>query len=197
MSPNLIFKTIDGYRMLLRENARGLWSGATDWFDFYQSMMLTITRGFNQAWAEGMDKYNLTIADQNQEERARLTQEISAEQSHIEGVADFIETNSKANGGKLGTCQQRIEQWVAAYTRIRQLATALAAKDQPMKWTIDAPRESCPSCQKLNGKVKRASYWADHVTPKDWDKLECRNGCKCDLIPTTERLSKGPLPKLP
>jgi hypothetical protein len=183
--------------MLLRENARGLWGGTMDFFDFYQSMMLTITRGFNQAWEEGMQKFGMSLSDQTPEERSRLMQEIQHETAYIEGVADFIAVNSKANGGKLATCMQRIELWVAAYTRIVQLATAMAGKDKPLKWTIDAPKESCNSCLRLNGKVKRASYWYAHVTPKSWDLLECDGGCKCSLEPTTDPLSKGPLPHLP
>lgn len=193
----LEFKTLDGYRMLLRENARSLWAGYSNFFDFYQSMAYAITRGFNQAWAEGMSKFGMTMEDQSPAERTRLAQEIQHESIYIEGVADFIEVNSKANGGKLGTCLQRIELWVAAYTRIEQLATAMAGKDRPMKWVIDAPKESCNSCRRLNGKVKRASYWYAHVTPKSWDLLECDGGCKCSLKPTTEPLSRGPLPNLP
>ena len=197
MITDLALKTMDGYRLLLRENARQFWSGQGDWGDFYMAMSLTIDRGFRQAWAEGMRKYNLTLDDQNQEERTTMLVEINKERNFIEGFADFVEANSRENGGKLTYVYQRVEQWVAAYNRIRQLATALSAKDKPLKWTVDAPKESCSSCQKLKGKVKRGSYWADHVTPKSWDKLECRNGCKCSLEPTTEPLSKGPLPSLP
>jgi hypothetical protein len=193
---DLLFKNIDGYRQFLRENARAMWTGEWDFFDFYTGMQSTINRGFRQAWEEGMSKYGLKIDDQNTEERARMLQEINKESTHIEGVADFIDSNSKLNGGKLNVCMQRIEQWVAAYTRIRQLATAMAAKDKPLIWTLGAA-EHCKSCLKLAGKVKRGSYWKDHVTPKDWDKLDCRKGCLCDLLPTNEPLSKGPLPKLP
>jgi hypothetical protein len=193
----LTYKTLDGYRMLLRENARQFWSGQGDWYDFYSSMMLTIERGFKQAWAEGMETFGLKIDDQNQEEKTRLAQEVISEKTFVEGLADYVDQHSKANGGKLTLVFQRVEQWVAGYNRIRQLATAMAAKDKPLEWVIDSPRESCGSCVRLNGKVKRGSYWQTHVTPKDWDKLECRNGCKCSLKPTTKPLSKGPLPKIP
>lgn len=196
LSTEMEFKTIEGYRMLLRENARALWTGDWEFFGFYESMVATITRGFNQAWAEGMAKFGLTIDDQSPEERMRLTQEIFNEQIHIEGVADYIDQNSKANGGLLGNCMQRIEQWVAAYTRIKQLASAIAARDKPLKWTLH-PAEHCDSCARLSGKIKRGSYWQIHVTPKDWDKLDCRKGCQCTLEPTSEPLSKGPLPNLP
>lgn len=195
-TPGLTFKTLEGYRTSLRENARGLWNGTFNWYDFYSNMVDTITRGFNQAWAEGMAKYGMSMDDRDAEERTRLQREIQSEVSHIEGVADFIEAYSKANGGTLAVCMQRIEGWVAAYTRIVQLATAMAAANRKLKWNMH-PAEHCGSCLKLAGKVKRGKYWTEHVTPKDWDKLECRKGCKCSLDPTDEPCSKGPLPSLP
>lgn len=197
MLAEMDFKTLAGYRMLLRENARGLWSGVVDWFQFYSSMQLSINRGFNQAWEEGMKVFGMTMEDMTPDERTKLNIEINHEYQYIEGVADFIEANSRANGGKLSSCLQRIEQWVAAYTRVKQLATAMAAKDKPLKWTMNELAEHCHSCIKLNGKVKRGSYWQRHVTPKQWDKLECKKGCKCDLLPTDEKLSRGRLPNLP
>lgn len=193
---NLQFKTIDGYRMLLRENARALWSGDWEFFGFYEGMMSTITRGFNQAWAEGISKYNLKMDDLTVEERTRLSQEISHETMHIEGVADYIDSNSKANGGKLSTCMQRIEQWVAAYTRIKQLATAIAAKDKPLEWQY-GDTVHCYDCLRLNGRVYRASIWVKYgLLPKSWN-LECHGiHCQCKLVSTNKPLSRGRPPQL-
>jgi len=180
----------------LRENARALWTGDWEFFGFYEGMVSTITRGFNQAWAEGMAKFGLTIEDQSPEERRRLTQEIFNEQIHIEGVADYIDQNSKANGGLLGNCMQRIEQWVAAYTRIKQLASAIAAKDKPMEW-VYGDTVHCSDCLRLNGRVYRASIWIKHgLLPKSW-KLECHGiHCRCTLNPTTKPLTRGRPPTL-
>lgn len=190
------YKTLAGYKMLMRENARGLWAGSMDWFDFYESMQSTIARGFNQAWEEGMKKFNMSRDDMTQNERTRLQQEINQEWLHIAGVADFIESHSKDNGGKLSTCQQRIERWVAAYSRILQLAAAMAGKDKPMEW-VYGDTVHCSDCLRLNGRVYRASVWVDHgLLPKSWD-LECHGiHCQCELRATTKPLTRGRPPTL-
>jgi hypothetical protein len=190
------FKTLEGYRLLLRENARQFWSGQGDWYDFYTSMMLSIERGFKQAWAEGMLTYGLKLDDQNAEEKKRLAVEINAEKTHIETLADYIEKNSKANGGKLTLVFQRVEQWISAYSRIRQLATAMAAKDKPLEW-VYGPTEHCADCLRLNGRVYRASIWIkNNLLPKSW-QLECHGiHCQCELKPTTKPLTRGRPPRL-
>lgn len=190
-------KSIENYRLGIRAAFRGLWSGAFDFFDFYAAMDTTIQRGFSQAWREGALRCGIDFDELSRDELNALRSEIVRETQFIDGVAGFIEANSRDNGGKLSVVMQRAELWIQAYDRVANRAQSMACKDQKLKWVLN-PAEHCSSCLKLEGKVKRASFWTERgVYPKAWDKLDCKQGCKCDLVPTTEPLSRGPLPNLP
>jgi hypothetical protein len=193
----MVLKNLNGYRINIRAAVRSLWNGNIDYFQFFSQMERAITRGFNQAWAEGAATQGIRPDEYTDKERERLRQEIIQESGFITRFADAIELNSKRNDGKLAPLLIRAELWVEAYNRIVNLGLAYAAKDQKLRWTLH-PAEHCKSCTRLNGKVKRASYWIEHdVFPKNWNKLACRGGCHCSLEPTSDPLSKGPLPSLP
>lgn len=190
-------KSVPSYRLNLRANARALWSGTWDEFDFYLQMLATVRRGLTQAGQEGAAQCGIRPSEMSEEELLALETEIVKENSHLDGLTNFIAANSKAEGGKLETVYKRVEQWVDAYTRVKNHLQVMACGDQKFKWNLH-PAEHCTSCKKLAGKVKRASYWKKHnVYPKSWDKLHCRRGCKCTLDPTDEPLTRGTLPNLP
>jgi len=191
------FKALPGYRMNLRAAARGYWSGDLDYMDFFTIMQSAIQKGFREAWAEGAGAYGIKPDEYTDKERIRLQQEINKEIGFVDRLATFVERHSKANKGKLAIVFQRMEVWAKGYNKIVQIARTYAGGDKKLRWSLNVA-EHCRSCLKLNGKVKRASYWLEHdVYPKHWDKLECRGGCKCELNDTDEPLSKGPLPSLP
>ena len=193
---DMLFKSQESYRADLRANARALWSGVWDFFDFFVAMQASVQRGFTQAFYEGAATCGVRPDELSAEELARLQSEIVLEQQHITGLADFI-GEVKARGGKLAEVFTRVELWVNGYGRVRGLAQTLACEDVKYKWVLH-PAEHCSSCRKLSGKVKRGSFWASHdVQPKSWSKLICRLGCKCSLDPTDEPLTPGPLPALP
>lgn len=187
----LIVKNTDDYRSSIRSSVRGAWTGTYDYVDFLDAMFIAIDRGFTQAWDEGMSEYGMSLADATFEERARLQGEILNERQYVSGYADYIAGNAKGKN-KLATVMQRGELWANAYDRIRQLAKMYAARDEPQKWQMNMA-EHCSSCIVLNGKVKRASYWKEHITPRSWG-LKCHSNCHCELIPTSEPLSRGALP---
>lgn len=165
--------------------------------DFTSEMFRLVRVGFTQAWNEGMAAANITESEMTDEERIRLEQEIVKEYSYVNGFADAVDAGSKANGGKLAPLFYRAGLWADGYPRIRSLAMTYAADDPKLKWTLN-PAEHCISCKKLDGKVKRASFWKSKgVYPKAWDKLTCKGGCKCELVPTTDRCTPGALPVLP
>lgn len=193
----LVYKALPPYKLSLRANARALWSGEWDEFDFYVQMLTTIRRGLTVGFNEGLALCGIRPDEISDIERLELEKQIVNENSRLDGLTDFIVKNSRANGGKLATVYNRIDQWVDAYTRVKNLAKVLACGDQKLEWTLH-PAEHCSSCKKLSGKVKRASFWRkNNIYPKSWDKLNCRRGCKCTLEPTDKPLTPGPLPVLP
>lgn len=143
LSPiSLALKTEASYRLNLRAAARALWLGEFNWFDFYTSAVAAIDRGFKDAWEEGAKTEGILPDELSDDELAQLEREIIHERAYIEGLADFIESQSKANGGKLATVNQRIERWLNTYSRVKQLAAVTAAKDKKKIWTLH-PAEHC------------------------------------------------------
>lgn len=193
----IVLKSKKNYRLGIRASFRALWQGEFDYFDFFSAMQVVVDRGFTQAWAEGAERCGISFDELTRDERNALRAEIVKETNYIDGVATFIEANSKANGGKLSVIMARANLWIEAYDRVASIAQTTACADKKLIWQLN-PAEHCSSCLRLEGKVKRASTWQSAgVYPKAWDKLNCRQGCKCTLVETDEPLSRGPLPKLP
>jgi len=197
----LIIKAgIGDYRRAIRAAVRGYWTGEFDYEQFYEAMHTTINFHVPQAWYSGAKECGILPDELSQEERVELKRNINYELRWIEGFANAIEENSKANGGKLGPLFSRAEIWIGRYEGIRSQAKAMACKDKKLRWTL-GESEHCQSCLKLAGKIKRASYWYERgILPRvhGAEYLECGGWrCQCTLEPTSEPASKGPLPSLP
>jgi len=189
------------YRMAIRNAVRGLWTGAIDYDQFYDIMLTTIRNGQTAAFYEGAKECGILPGDLTPRERFRIEQAINYENQWIDGFAQAIEEGSKANGGKLTPLFARAEPWIGRYVGLRSEARAMACADKKLKWVQGPTSDTCSSCTKLNGKVKRGSYWQERgIFPRVHGApyLEC-NGfrCLCELVPTDEPCTPGPLPSLP
>jgi len=193
-------KDAGGYTAAIRSSVRGLWTGEFSYDWFFDSMSTAINYHIRQAWAAGSKECGIFPNEYSQPERVALEQAINYELQWIDGFAAAIEEGSKANGGKLGPLMARAAIWTGRWEGIRSQAMAMACADKKLKW-VYGDTQHCSSCAKLNGKIKRASYWNERgILPRvhGADYLSC-NGfrCRCVLQPTDEPASKGPLPKLP
>jgi hypothetical protein len=191
---------LDIYRKSLRDNVRGLWSGALDYDQFWDAMTATIQRRLPQAWYEGAKDCGVMPADLSPEERLALQQAIVNEMSFIAKFADAIMAGSKARGGKLQPLLTRVSRWAQRYADLQNRARLMACEDQKLQWVMGPTKEHCNSCLRLSNKVKRASYWRRvNVYPQSPPNpnLECKGFGLCQLLPTEERCSPGPLPRLP
>lgn len=151
------------YRNGIRSAVRGYWVGALDFYQFYDGMEAAIRNGLTLAQYEGAKACGILPAELSPTERAALAQAIANEIGHIDGFAIEIEAGSKANGGKLGPLHAKAERWILRYKDVANQAKVSACKDQKLMWVhqaLGATKEPCGTCKdKLNGKVKRASYW--------------------------------------
>jgi hypothetical protein len=189
------------YRNGIRSAVRGLWSGAFTYSQFFDAMDTTIRAGIPQAVYEGAAECDILPAELTPEETAMMRSAIFSEINSIGGFADVIIAGSKANGGKLAPLMSRAELWVNRYLDVMNRAKLLACGNQKLKWVLGPTKKHCSSCSKLAGKVKRANYWRDRgIQPQNPPNpfLECDGwNCLCQLVPTDEPLSRGPLPSLP
>ena len=133
-------------------------------------------------------------------EKDMLQQKINDQYPYITQFGAHIAINTQALGGKLTPLFLRADLWIARYDEVRTLAKAMACRDQKLEWVIGVA-EHCASCLKLNGKVKRGSYWtAQGVLPRVAGStvLDCGGyNCQCELRRTNKPVTPGPLPRLP
>ena len=167
-------------------------------------MRLAIERGLTDAWTEGAKKCGIAIDELSPDEQLALSDAIDGQLTFVPGFANDIIAGSKANKGKLTPLFQRTDLWVNQYPSVVSQAQTMACADQKLKWVLHGAhftQDPCVSCIKLDGKIKRASFWLKRdVKPQDPPNpnLECDGWrCGCAFIVTGEPLSKGPLPGLP
>lgn len=188
------------YRMDIRSTVRGLWTGVFDVDQAFQLGDLAIRTRLTQAWNAGLASVGVLPSEQSPAQRIELQGIINNETSRLFDFLLAVEAGSKANGGKLGPQMDRADLWISRVVDVENRARVTAESDPKLKWIIDKAKENCPTCLKLNGKVKRASTWRRTVLPKNPPNaaLDCQGwACGCAILPTTDPLSRGPLPKVP
>lgn len=148
------------YRTAIRSAIRGLWAGVLDYDQFYENMLLAIRRYTTQAWYDGAKRCGILPAELTAAERASIEQAIQYENQWIDGLAMTIEDESREEGGQLGPLYSRAEIWIGRYRGTMDRAATSACADKKFRWTL-GEADHCRSCLKLDGKVKRGSFWQE------------------------------------
>lgn len=197
-------RSADQYGSSIRGNVRALWAGAVDVEQFMLAMRATVQRGLTQAWHEGAGECGIKPDELTDAETKALETAVRSEYSYIFAFGEYIEANSKANKGALQDLYGRVSLWVNRYLDITNRAKVMACRDQKLEWVLNYVRgtkESCPSCKKLAGQVRRGSAWERWgVRPQSPPnrRLACGGWkCGCGLVPTDKPVSRGRLPTLP
>ncbi len=190
-------KSIRTYVRALREFALALWRGDMTPSEFRVGVSKRISDSFDEAFMNGVKQGGLSRDDLNGNELNELTQAIEQEQTHVANLADWIEANSKADGGRQRDVFARVDRWGARYASIEDLGQLVASRDKPMLWEYDPRKEHCKSCKALHGQVRRASTWKKlNIRPKS-ARLECFGMyCGCTLSKTDKPIAKGRMPRI-
>lgn len=188
------------YEASLRSAVRGLWSGVYSVADFFSIFQSAIRRNLTRAWHEGAAACGIKPEELTTAETLALQTLIVNEEQYVFGFALDVEAGSKAAGVKLSRHFARVPKWGNRYNEARTRGEAMACADKKKKWKLGAA-EHCKSCVKLDGKVKRNSFWIERgILPNvaGASYLDCKGyECKCSLEDTDDPVSRGPLPKLP
>ena len=153
-------KNLTDFRRGLHAAIRGYWKGDMDFGTAVNSFMSSIDRGFTRAWRLGAAEFGITPADYSEAEQSTLRQRINEQDPYV--MALFGRLIPKARGGLMRDALKEAELFVARFEDVRGQARVMAARDAPMEWTVGVA-EHCNTCiNKLNGKVKRASWWVSN-----------------------------------
>lgn len=192
------------YSRELRAAVRGLWASALSLEQAFDSFDYNIRGGLTAAWHLGMKSVGLQPVDMTAEEKLALSGIIQRE---IERVFPFlleVEQGNRESGIKLGKWQDRTALWSNRFADVESRARVMAQNDPKLAWALNVTRQpevNCPTCLRLEGKVKRASYWKRvGVRPQNPPNSALICGgwlCGCALLPTDDPLSRGPLPSTP
>jgi len=179
------------FRRGLRSAVRGLWSKVINESQFIDAMQSAIQRNLTVAWQEGATECGISADELSEAEIEARDAFIDDQFTYLSGFGDAIVENGD---NRLKDLYSRIELWVNRYGEIRDKAKAMACADQKLEWRINVRcKEHCSSCTRLNGKVKRGSYWNKTILPRSRD-LECGGWrCCCSLMVTDKPVSKGKL----
>lgn len=189
---------LSAMRMNVRNAVRGLWTGNTDIFDFYEQMDAAIRLGYETAWREGAETCGIKPGERTTEETQRLEAMIAENRQYIFGYGEAIEAGSKANGGKLAPMMTRAELWINRYNEVKAVAQQMACADAKLMWQWSPEVEQhCSDCRKLNGRVYRASVWNKYGLHPQSSELECRGfSCQCRFVPTDAPVTPGRPPQI-
>lgn len=195
------------YRASIRAPSRGLWSGALTFDQFFDSMLTSIRLGLTQGWNRGALSMGIRPDEKTAADRIELQRLIIRESGFINTLGEFIESNRRELQPRgqirnaLNRVFNRLERWVVRWLDAHNRGVLSARGDPKLLWIYDPRKENCRTCARLNGKVKRRSTWiVAGVRPQNSPNplLDCEGWeCGCQLVPTSEPLSRGPLPGLP
>jgi hypothetical protein len=163
---------------------------------FRDEMKRVTKAGLKDAFIQGADDIGIAEDELINADWADLDKIITEEQSHIDGFADYIGEQAKREGSTIDSVTVRADLWANRWTDVRTRAKLILGKDGKLEW-VYGDTEHCDTCLALNGRVKRASYWAAHVQPRNPpnSKIDCKGyQCQCTLEPTEKPISKGRLP---
>ena len=187
--------TESAYRAGLRATGRGLWQGVLTQPQGLAAMYSNIQRGITAAWREGAAECGITPDEFTFEELVARDNFIVEQEGYAPGFVDFAIANSKAEGGKWGTIDSRIQLWVNKYRLARTMAASMACANKKKVWRLGATEEHCDSCAKFNGRVYRYATWAENGATPQSRRLCCGGWrCDCGLEDTDERITPGRFP---
>lgn len=196
----LHLKTVSSYRATLRANVRALWTGTWDEFEFVAAMTSSILSGLTQAHNEGLASVGATSVDVSPEERRQLREVIANETGQVDSLTDFILKNSKANGGQLQTCFDRLALWLNRYPQVFEMGVLAGSRaEDNLIWRV-GPTEHCGTCATLNGIVASKAAWlASGLRPRTPPnpRLICGGwNCQCTLSKTELPATAGGIPRV-
>ena len=196
-----LHETQASYGRDLRGVVRALWNGSFSEGQAYDFFYATVRLGFSQAWADGSRSCGIEPADWTSEEKIELEQMTTNELGFILPFIDYIIAHNKVAGFKFGALLPRIQLWTNRYRDLVNRAKMISCSDRKLKW-IRTAKDSCNSCIRLEGQVRRGSVWQKNDLRPQSPRLECMRSaggatvCKCYFEETDESCSRGPLPRI-
>lgn len=159
-------------------------------------MVSTLQVGYRRALIEAAGSCGIQPDEITEEEYRTVEEIIYDDMLHIPGFAQAITENSRINGRLLGPLLSRAQMWQNRYNFVRDRMKVIVCGDKKYKWVF-GDTEHCGDCEKLNGRIYRASVWQKYDIYPRHPQLACGGfRCQCEFQETTERCTPGKPPAL-
>ena len=146
-----------------------LLKGEIGGFAFTDAMYRAVRVGMRDAWLEGAKIAGFAPDEiEPADERALLDIQHAMLQRVLSLQADVLKRRDRLLFAPeefdkhKAELWNRITIWDARYEQARSEAIVRFSADQKLEWIMDPRKDHCISCMKLDGKVKRASWWRDN-----------------------------------
>ena len=199
MNEDTFEKSVEDFGRQVRSAARILWRGddPNAFFNFVDTLNSAVFRGYEQAWREGALTCSVLPCDRTPEEQAILAEYISVAQSRIMPLGDFVQVHSRANGGKWGDLQTRLNVWINRYNEVYERAKAVSCPNIKEEWIYGDTIDHCADCSHVVGRVYRSSVWNAYGWFPRSRALACGGWrCDCRRVPTDKPVTPGRPPEL-
>jgi hypothetical protein len=181
----------------LKNAAYALWRGVWEYGEFLDGFSMSLVWGLQNAWYEGAESVGIKRDELTDFERNLLQVGIIEQESYVPAFGLWIMQNSRENKGKWGAVEYRVYIWANRYQDFVNRGRAAAHNDPKLKWVVGATKKSCKDCQRLSGRVYRASVWSKYNLAPRSNKLACKGYfCLCNFEPTTDRCTPGRPPSI-
>lgn len=192
----------DTYAKEIRGIARLVWRG--EQIDAFGIMWELVGSGIIDAWNAGAATCGIAAGELTADERLRRDSLVVEQRNRVFGFLDWVHVHRR--DGEMpfpwATIQSRAATWGNAANRAYNEGQARACADQKLKWVLNLRRvtkETCADCDKLNGRIYRASTWAKWSIYPQSSQLACKGfncGCGWMAAGPDERVTPGRPPRL-
>lgn len=158
----------------------------------FTTRMMQLIRGYGkQAYRDGLADAGVGgELDPDDEEEAESF--IQQQRDYVKNVADAIYKDERVTPDEVAN--KATMWWNMSVMPLYYKGLMSGSKNGMFEWVM-GNAEHCESCKRLSGQRRRMKFWDDHVKPKD-ERLACGGFlCKCNLVPTREKASRGSLPR--
>lgn len=185
-------KTVGTYFFTLRGLVLGVYTGEISEGDFKARAISLMTQQLNEAKNQAYE--NAGVEPYGPAET--FVENVIQSETHylVNFYADIVDARQTQAGTDrlLQRCQLFANRYLDVYSGVLQII--YAAFGEKMVWIL-GDADHCSTCEALNGIVAYAKEWADlevYTQRPPNSKLECGGwNCKCTLIPTTARKTRG------
>lgn len=174
---------VDAYAALLDDFIRQAWAGDMSLVDFRRAHNALIRESARSVYIQGLEDCGVSEEDMTDSDDATIE---DWTRGQLEHVADFAAAVLAARGYDAAqeAVSAQAELWVKALRGLATRACMSADADKMGTWEYDPDKEHCTTCEKLDGKRHRMSWFLDNgYIPQEpgSETLECggwRCGCK-------------------